>query len=960
MAVFLGSGELGAGFDATGMQGLNFRIGQYADTASVTHPDMLLRDNLHLYHSDALSRHYRQSREIPGPQRPDWVPMPLGWLDYELEIDGCRYDTEAFKREATEWERCFTPRKGLLKTSFRLAGCKITWKSNIAPGSYAFDFQFGASALDGRSRDVKITLRCHQTLRDGRPLATGGLQEKEEEDYVYRSWSAENSTSTDAVKDPVTVAWTLSCDREAGGRALDDRIELHRESCGANIEAGFRVLCGTSRTDTHTVEYAQSSVEAFRERGIQNELDETQDQWEKYFEGAAEIWVGRPDKELLTLQQQYLMRAGQSWRNGLFSGNIWGQRFMGKTYWDAFFMCDGMLRCGHVEMVREFADWLVRTMKPEGRPHMWMTYWDGTPGTLGDTAAWFVNLNFAAVQIRLYSYSKSEDDLKERAFPYVHRVAQFLFDEVMGKKDDGWSLLGNTAHDIGKGDRPAEKQQGILAFSVWVLGKCAEFAAKLGVENDTVRKCREVVDYYRANPVSLRNPGMWDMRIPYMGDVEQVADLGSWWEYVREKFDNMPTATYQLMPWWAASAATSLSITGSVALEKTKGATELALRCQNDALDYVCGAGYFNERLYEQQTGGFAPFLPASGAWLSSISTMITHGSSCDDTVHVAVGLPKRWRFQRVRWKGFHTPNGARVSGNYRPFSAEYHVSCPRPCKVCARIPGRLEGELVDVTLNGKSVEPIPEKNGQCVTVEVKEGENVLSIKRNTTKEIDVLLVEPFSLGQRFVEMIEDAGLSVRWLRETDAVGEFVDKARAIVMDVSWVAVPGEITSAIRSGVENGVDFVGLCHAAMEHQDRLMSELVGVHARCTEPWQFTETMRTYSVTETGRALFPELPHELNVPATQVYTADPEPEVEVLAVESDSDQPVMTRRPLGKGRVWWLAPGNKSSNRWGKGNLTRRVILYGDSAEHYAERSWLDSEDFKRMFTSVIWSAATDK
>jgi hypothetical protein len=38
------------------------------------------------------------------------------------------------------------------------------------------------------------------------------------------------------------------------------------------------------------------------------------------------------------------------------------------TFWDSFFASDGMLRAGHVGMVRAFCDWLVKTARPTGRP----------------------------------------------------------------------------------------------------------------------------------------------------------------------------------------------------------------------------------------------------------------------------------------------------------------------------------------------------------------------------------------------------------------------------------------------------------------------------------------------------------------------------------------------------------------------------------------------------------------
>ncbi len=955
MAVFLGSGALAAGFDATGMQGLNFRIGQYPDTASVTHPDMLIRDNLHLYHSDALSRHYRQRREPPGPTRPDWVPMPLGWLDYIVEIDGRAYDTAAIKRHARDWRRTFTPRTGLAETSFTLAGVRLRWRCDIAPDAGAFDFAFDAEA--DRPVDLALTVRCHQTLRDGQPLASGGLDTTVADEHVRRSWRASTETSTEVVHRPVTITWTLACADEARGAEADDRIELRWAGQGQNLGTGIRVVCGSDRTDTHTEEYAAEQVRLLRDRGIEAALDSAATAWSGFADEGLDFEIGDPEKELLTLQQQYLLRAGQSWFNGLFSGNLWSQRFHGRTYWDAFFMADGMLRTGRVEQVRQFADWLVRTMRPDGRPHMWMTHWDGTPGTLGDTAAWFVNLNFANVQIRLYEHTHDSEDLKERAFPYLHRVAAFILDEVLGRDGEGWTLVGQTAHDVGQGDREAAKQRGVLALTAAVLGRCADYGEALGHDDQTVRTCREIADYFRDHPIDLSEPGMWDMRIPYMGDVEPFADMAGWWRYVYDYFEHLPAATYHLMPWWAASSATSLSIAGGLELEANAGATELALRCQDDATDYVCGAGYFNERLYEMQTGGFAPFLPASGAWLSSIGAMLAQGSTWDNVVNVGVNLPRRWRYQRLTYRGVTTFNGARVSGRYDPYRHAFTVDVNRDAVLRVRIPGRMEGEPARVECDGGAVADFDVEADECVRFAVTAGRHEVSVTRDLERKTDVIVVEPFFHGKELVKLAEDAGQSVRWLRDYATLKDVKDRAKVIVVNVSWVALPGEVVAELRSAAEAGAAIVGMCHAGMPDQDRAFGELVGVDAKPTEPWQFTETDRTYRLTDAGRERLVGVPDELQLPATQVYAADPADDVDVLAVDhTQGDAPAVTRRPVGRGSVWWLAPGNQSSNRRRSGNVTRRTILYGDSTANYADRGWLSCPDFQTLFQAVISAA----
>jgi hypothetical protein len=221
----------------------------------------------------------------------------------------------------------------------------------------------------------------------------------------------------------------------------------------------------------------------------------------------------------------------------------------------------------------------------------------------------------------------------------------------------------------------------------------------------------------------------------------------------------------------------------------------------------------------------------------------------------------------------------------------------------------------------------------------------------------DVLVVEPFSHGKQLVELAEMEGHTVRWLRDYAALDKLLSDTKVIIFNVSWVATPGEIVAQLHHAARNGKAVVGMCHSGIPDQDRHFGELTGVNATPTEPWQFTETQRVYQLTDRGRRVLRGLPEPMHLPATQIYTAEPADDVQVLVTDRSTDNvPAVTRRTVGQGSVWWMAPGNQSSNRQPAGNITRRTILYGDSTANYAERNWLTNEDFQRLFRSVINAA----
>src|SRR6056297_2022916 len=103
-AALLGSGELGIGIDATGLQGLNNKINRTHDTWSLVHHSKATDVNLHIYRDEALSNHY-------APEgRGGFVVLPCGWLDYVLQVDGEEFDAKTLAARARDWKRSFSPK----------------------------------------------------------------------------------------------------------------------------------------------------------------------------------------------------------------------------------------------------------------------------------------------------------------------------------------------------------------------------------------------------------------------------------------------------------------------------------------------------------------------------------------------------------------------------------------------------------------------------------------------------------------------------------------------------------------------------------------------------------------------------------------------------------------------------------------------------------------------------------
>lgn len=940
---YLGSGEIGVGIDATGMQGLNARLMQFRDTTALWHGTSLTTTNLHIYRDEAISEHYRPHAL---EERRHLSLLPGGWFDYLLTIDEHTYDARGLRAHAMDWAREFSPRTGILITRFSIGPVSVEWKTAVAPDAVEVDCGCTIRSRDGQPHRVSLTVRCHQTLRDGRPLATGGIKTVQSEALIYRRWVGTNDTSAARLLQPITIAWALACDQPATFIADEERITVQWEGNGTDLAVGFRIVSGSDRDGTDGQAYAESRAAALQTGGMAAALASTALQWSEYLNAGAEIWIGDPEKEFMLAQQQYLLRAGFHWHAGLPLGTLWNQHFGGATFWDSLFVSDGMLRAGHTTFVRQFCDWIVRSSRPEGRPHYWMTFYDGTPACDPDEA-YQVNLAFSCIGIRLYEITRDRDDLELRVFPYLYRTAEALFALAITHDATGWHPKGDVSGDVDQPAGDAKAEVAIWAWVVAVLGKCVEYAAILGVDDDLIARCRAIDAQCKAQPIDLNRCCLWDTWLPFLIGVSPHADWESWWQYAYELYSTRPTCLYQGQPWPASTISCSLTMTGH---------PDPALQFQDDTMKYISGLGYMDQGPYEWRMGGFGGYPPATGSFISSILVMLAHGELWSDEVQVCVGLPQRWRYQRLRFRDVRTLNGASVSAWYAPRNLSATIRLDRPHPVRLRIPARMAGEPMTVTQNGTVVSPRVE--GETIVLDLPAGEFSITLARDLESTADVLLLEPLNQAAALVTLLESAGHTVRLHRDIDDIPCVVHTAPVLVLHECYVAMPVETVKTLETAVCNGASLVTLLHAGCAEIDGPMAALTGVRARLgTGHWDCVAFSRTYHLTETGRASFSGLPATFTVPVQHDFLPELLADVEVLAVD-DRNQPVITRRPLGAGWVYWIAAGGKVMNytapEWHEQG--RMTIVWGQDFEDRAERMWLNDAQWQTLLTTIVRDA----
>jgi hypothetical protein len=85
-----------------------------------------------------------------------------------------------------------------------------------------------------------------------------------------------------------------------------------------------------------------------------------------------------------------------------------------------------------------------------------------------------VVLAFAGICIRLYQGTRDDADLRQRAYPYVRRVAEYALAELLIEEKGTWLLKGMVAHDVDTASADAAKQRGMLLWVLVSVSKCAE------------------------------------------------------------------------------------------------------------------------------------------------------------------------------------------------------------------------------------------------------------------------------------------------------------------------------------------------------------------------------------------------------------------------------------------------------------------------------------------------------
>lgn len=668
LPAYVGSGLLGAGLDASGMQNLDCDL---ARDKRYTGVDFEHKDDLYLFHEAMISDHL-------GPRN----LMPLGRLTLGLAVDGQDLTpADEFAAAVTRWRRYHDLKQATVETQYEL-------RHGVAIRIFAFCpqereeviFRIGVRSTDGRSHQVSISPRLDLTLRSRN--GGGPIYDRFDPPSVGPGFGVRRAT---VLKDGPRHA--RQDYRLAPAVRWTGKGQLVSTQASVGITRDL-VATGREQLQDLSLGLASPMPGPLEPWEFTPRLNAHRRDWSSYWRGCGDLWGDDPLRELVAHQSLSLFRIGTTYRNGaplefhLFHPENW----YGGTFWDLTFVIDGLLRWNVLEPGRRSVEWLNRVAAPEGRPFHWMTHYDGgsamPPGS-ADTGL-MVNAAHATAAIRLYEATGDLALLRDRVYPIVAKVARWSAASFFLREGDHW-IGGGAGLDANTAMEPNETFTTLWFASV--LRRAAGYAELLGVDAEerarwnSIAQCVQPeigVDGYHQSR-SVARPFGWVSLLLYPTEATPLVDLPLFARNRAGQAFEYDYHTYQ--PWvyfWQALSDLRL---GADRLDQADARI-------SEGLKALYGPAYLAEILPAGiSMEGLPPYQTAHGSYLAACAEQVLAGDTWSDTVDLFVNLPARLRSRTLGFRSLRSPRGCVASGQWSPGSVSATITAPRPTHVRLRLP---------------------------------------------------------------------------------------------------------------------------------------------------------------------------------------------------------------------------------------------------------------------------------
>ncbi|WP_458208743.1 glycosyl hydrolase family 95 catalytic domain-containing protein [Haladaptatus sp. NG-SE-30] len=703
---FAGSGRFGMGIDASGLQAVNSNIASTrGKEAPAGNGNM---DDLYLIHGGMLSEHLfwedvetADDADLPEDARhvrdgtADEIDaegtldhtyknhrehfMPLGFLTYDLVVDGTRISgADLANHVRGEWERETDLQRGCVTTSFVVADAVTLDLTVFAPHDghrvyvrATLDVYDGVLGEMAEPHDVRFEPQLRLATRSGRPIydepdaitcndqtavasITSDSKYNPHEAYTTVYGVGATNADTEVTPDSLDAEWETTVD----GPTTCDFVFAFHPVRDAETESVERTVRG------HVDDLTAASVD---DQQQQHESD-----WRSFFARTADVSFERPGiewrkEEYLLHASEYLMRCGHDFRQGASTCFYLHHQllFHAAKWWDFHFMVDGVLRANMTDEAGHAVDWLDAIMATEGRPFSYMLAYDGRP--LIDPHREIVDMQVAAHASSVWKYYESNGDdelLESTVYPIVRRAADYAVDELFEERDGRYRLIA-LGHDSGGHTDLTSNRTFHAAWFLTALRKAIEYAESLDTDTEARNRWQTVLDgfefaaddeqYHFAEGVE---PSDFDSEPPYFTSrllypTEAMADID--FEKFRRTRERSPPIQIN-KPWMSFAQASTDYRAGDI----ERAAEQYAL-----GRDRAFGIGFFKEiGAYGADGNVIPPFATAHGAHLTALLEQFAMTDITEGTVNLLTNLPPYLRGDAISFENVRTLSGIVVSGD--------------------------------------------------------------------------------------------------------------------------------------------------------------------------------------------------------------------------------------------------------------------------------------------------------
>ncbi|MHB1002154.1 MAG: hypothetical protein ACYC27_23180 [Armatimonadota bacterium] len=664
---YIGSGRIGIGLDASGMQNLDCKIGMQK---RYTGAQFEAKDELYVHAEGMISSHY-----IPNNL------MPLGYLNYSISVDG---SPVSLKESTIGWQRTIDVRKAVVTTEIVLnQGIRLIITAFSPYDTYQAYYRFQIQSTDGKDHNTVIRPQLSLELRQ-RDRGGAILDRVTKHSINGNTATLTGSVDKDGKHSPLEdykLAYNVTGQKVW---VTDNAIgaELTLESGGK--PASKNVVFSIGKTDP-----AGSYNRTLRSH---------QTDWAKFYDSGANISVGDTEREFLFNNSLYLFRICGTYNNGvplqylLFHPENWYTC----TFWDLSFITDALIKSNNLEPVRRTVSWLDKIAAPTGPTFRWMTLYNGDSGMPKTSieSSFVANASHAMSAIRYYEATGDKAFLKSTVYPILRKTSTYLAKERFIKEGD---------HYIGTGsgiDANTSIQVNDTYTTVWfgvVLKKTAEYAKILGIDVAERAGWEEIADNIQLSTCERgykfsRNwpgPDGWVWMLLYPTEGMPLLNM----EVFAKNREHLYYGNLG-QPWcyfWQASSDYRAGLNLADSSE----------RYIAEGIKFTRGPGYFMEGVDPGKMEGLPPYTSAHASYITAITEQLVFSSVWDDEISVFTNLPASMLDRRVSFNRIRTSRGVLVSGDYSPEQVCVNLSGTGNATVRIRVPKGMTSGSVKVQVDG-------------------------------------------------------------------------------------------------------------------------------------------------------------------------------------------------------------------------------------------------------------------